>query len=69
MAKVTDPKLLAELEARFAADPLVIKWTPKRQRDAALGRALLLREITQLPLGQVDGPKRPPAADPDSEIE
>lgn len=69
MAKVTDPKLLAELKARFAADPLVIKWTPKRQRDAALGRALLLREITQVPLAPVDGPKREPEADPESETE
>lgn len=57
MAKVTDPKLLAELKARFAADPLVIKWTPKRQRDAALGRALMLREITQLPLAPAEGPR------------
>ncbi len=60
MAKVTDPKLLAELKARFAADPLVIKWTPKRQRDAALGRALLLSELTQVSLGRVEGPKREP---------
>ena len=38
MAKVTDPKLLAELKARFEADPLVIKWTPKRQSLAELQR-------------------------------
>lgn len=70
MAKVTDPKLLAELKARFAADPLVIKWTPKRQRDAALGRALLLRELTKLPPGQVEGPRpsgRSQEPDPDSD--
>lgn len=69
MAKVTDPKLLAELKARFAADPLVVKWTPKRQRDAALGRALLLRDLTQIPLAPVDGPKREPGADSEPETE
>lgn len=63
MAKVTDPKLLAELIARFAADPLVIKWTPKRQRDAALGRALMLSELTQLPPVPAEGP-RPSAPSP-----
>jgi hypothetical protein len=42
---------------------------PHRQRDLARGKALFLRELTQIPLGQVDGPKREPEASPDSETE
>lgn len=35
---------------------------PHRQRDLARGKALFLREITQLPPGQIEGPKRKPGA-------
>lgn len=46
---------------------------PHRQRLIALGKALTLRELTQVPLGRVEGPKRElegfPEPDPDSETE
>ena len=42
---------------------------PHRQRLIALGKALTLREITQLPLARVDGPKREPGASQDLETE
>ena len=38
---------------------------PHRQRLIALGKALTLMELTQLPVAPVEGPKREPGASPE----